>query len=127
MPLKPQLRKLLKLQMRFKEDIEAMGRNTISYLKEHGGVGVILARSSVPYKSGGEPWNTGAYKRLRSCSIHRGFHMQDGVRTKGKAKIDVVDQWVYHSRLYRAAITAAMHPDFENIELIQLNSFWLRS
>ena len=32
----------------------------------------------------------------------------------------VVDQWVYHSRLYAAASFVAKEP---NIELIQLNSF----
>ena len=37
-----------------------------------------------------------------------------------KHPIRVLDQWVYHSRLYKAAIFAGMRND---IELIQLNSF----
>ena len=113
----------LKAQMRFKEDIEAMGRNTISYLKEHGGVGVILAGH--PYHINPEV-NHGIPELINGYGV--AVFTEDSIckmacELKEKAKIDVVDQWVYHSRLYRAAITAAMHPDFENIELIQLNSF----
>ncbi|MDR1482853.1 MAG: 2-hydroxyacyl-CoA dehydratase, partial [Synergistaceae bacterium] len=35
----------------------------------------------------------------------------------------VVDQWAYHSRLYRAAAVVAVHPEFKDIQMVQLNSF----
>jgi predicted nucleotide-binding protein (sugar kinase/HSP70/actin superfamily) len=35
----------------------------------------------------------------------------------------VVDQWAYHSRLYRAAAVVAKHPDFRDVQMVQLNSF----
>ena len=39
---------------------------------------------------------------------------------KLKRPIRVVDQWMYHTRLYEAAATVAEEP---NLELVQLNSF----
>ena len=35
----------------------------------------------------------------------------------------VVDQWVYHSRIYRTADVIARHPAFRGVEMVQLNSF----
>ena len=41
-------------------------------------------------------------------------------KTEAKRPIRVVDQWVYHARLYAAAEFTGQH---DNLELIQLNSF----
>jgi predicted nucleotide-binding protein (sugar kinase/HSP70/actin superfamily) len=41
----------------------------------------------------------------------------------GVEPLYVVDQWAYHSRLYRAATVVARHPDFEKVQMVQLNSF----
>ncbi|MCF0247995.1 MAG: 2-hydroxyacyl-CoA dehydratase, partial [Synergistes sp.] len=38
-------------------------------------------------------------------------------------EVTSLDQWVYHSRLYRAAMVTARHPDFANVALVQMNSF----
>ncbi len=110
-------------QRQFKEDMETMGKNTIAYLKEHGGIGIVLAGH--PYHISPEV-NHGIPELINSYGV--AVFTEDSVcrmadELKEKAKIDVVDQWVYHSRLYRAAMVTAMHPDFDNIELIQLNSF----
>ena len=47
---------------------------------------------------------------------------EDGVAPLGSApdSLRVVDQWSYHSRLYRAAQYVAEH---KNLELVELNSF----
>ena len=47
---------------------------------------------------------------------------EDSVAHLGEVErpLGVVDQWMYHSRLYAAAGFVATHP---NLELIQLNSF----
>ncbi len=42
------------------------------------------------------------------------------LKTEAKRPIRVVDQWVYHARLYAAAEFTGQH---DNLELIQLNSF----
>lgn len=51
---------------------------------------------------------------------------EDSVAHLGKVKrpIRVVDQWTYHSRLYRAADYVGQN---KNLELVQLNSFGCRS
>lgn len=47
---------------------------------------------------------------------------EDGVAPLGQfpGKLRVVDQWSYHSRLYRAAQYVSLH---SNLELVELNSF----
>ncbi|MCB6574896.1 2-hydroxyacyl-CoA dehydratase, partial [Phascolarctobacterium faecium] len=47
---------------------------------------------------------------------------EDGVASLSTfdGNLRVVDQWSYHSRLYRAAQYVTQHP---NLELVELNSF----
>jgi predicted nucleotide-binding protein (sugar kinase/HSP70/actin superfamily) len=44
--------------------------------------------------------------------------------TELERPIRVLDQWMYHSRLYKAAKLVSK---YDNLELVQLNSFWMRS
>ena len=48
---------------------------------------------------------------------------EDSICHLGQVKrpLRVVDQWVYHSRLYRAASFVSKNK--QNLELVQLNSF----
>ena len=51
---------------------------------------------------------------------------EDAVSHLGKVErpLIVTDQWMYHSRLYAAACFVKSQP---KLDLIQLNSFWLRT
>ncbi|MEG6616568.1 acyl-CoA dehydratase activase-related protein [Peptococcaceae bacterium 1198_IL3148] len=102
---------------RFKQDVRAKGEETIKYIEEHGIKGIVLVGR--PYHIDPEI-NHGVPEMVASY----GFAVlsEDAIRHLGKVErpIRVVDQWVYHSRLYAAASYVAQH---KNLELIQLNSF----
>ena len=102
---------------RFHRDIRDKGAETIRMLEETGQHGVVLA---------GRPYHL-------DPEIHHGIpDMINGlglaVLTEEsvagyrelKRPIRVVDQWMYHSRLYEAAAYVAKTPF---LELVQLNSF----
>ena len=104
-------------QERFKQDVRDKGIETIEYMKQHNIQGILL---------GGRPYhidpeiNHGMPKLINSL----GFAVltEDSVAHLGeiKGKINVVDQWAYHSRLYRASNFIL---DKDNINLVQLTSF----
>lgn len=104
-------------QERFRADIRKKGIETLEYIKEHNIQGILL---------GGRPYhvdpeiNHGMPKLINSL----GFAVltEDSVAHLGeiKEKLNVVDQWAYHSRLYRASNFIINH---ENINLVQLTSF----
>lgn len=107
----------------YKGDIERFGTEALAQLKENGGIGIVLAGH--PYHLNPEV-NHGIPELINSygvtlftedsiCGLARGIEKQGDV--------EAVDQWVYHSRLYRAAMVTALHPDFKNVELVQFNSF----
>lgn len=107
----------------FHRDIARLGRDAISWLKEHGGEGIILAGH--PYHLSPEV-NHGIPELINSLGV--AVFTEDSVCSMAaelhdREEVDALDQWVYHSRLYRAAMAAALHPDFKKVELIQLNSF----
>ncbi len=102
---------------RYKEDVRKQGEETLTYIKEHNIKGIVLAGR--PYHVDPEI-NHGIPELLKSY----GFAVLPEDAIRHLIKIDrplrVVDQWIYHSRMYAAATYVAQH---KNLELIQLNSF----
>ncbi|MDD6102863.1 MAG: acyl-CoA dehydratase activase-related protein [Clostridiales bacterium] len=103
--------------MNFKADIRTKGEETLKYLEETGRTGIVLA---------GRPYHI-------DPEIHHGI--PDMITSYGVAVLTedsishlghvdrpmiVVDQWMYHTRLYNAASYVRTRDD---LELIQLNSF----
>ncbi|MDR1045326.1 MAG: acyl-CoA dehydratase activase-related protein [Candidatus Adiutrix sp.] len=101
----------------YRDDIHSAGERALKYLQKNGGAGVILA---------GHPYHL-------DPEVHHGI--SDVIATNGLAVLTcdsvdhlapagfnprIVDQWIPHSRLYRAALVAAARDD---LELVQLNSF----
>ena len=103
---------------RFKRDIRQKGREVVNILKEKNMVGIVLAGR--PYHI--DPLiNHGIPENISESGI--AVLTEDSVADLGaklRVPLYVVDQWVYHSRLYRAANFVAQT---NNIELVQLNSF----
>lgn len=103
--------------LKYKEDIKDKGNEVIQYLKDTGRKGVIL---------GGRPYHIDPEINHGIPDLITSYGMavltEDAVAHLGKVErpLRVVDQWVYHSRLYAAASFAA---EQNNLELIQLNSF----
>ena len=101
----------------FDEDLRKKGKETIEYLKKTGKKGIVLA---------GRPYHIDPEINHGIPDVINSFDMavltEDSVAYMGKldSRLRVVDQWMYHSRLYRAA---AYVSDSDNLELIQLNSF----
>ncbi|HML38661.1 MAG TPA: acyl-CoA dehydratase activase-related protein, partial [Bacillota bacterium] len=102
---------------KFKDDIKKQGAYAIKYLNEHNKKAVILAGR--PYHLDPEI-NHGIDQLINSFGM--AVLTEDSVAhfTKLRRPIRVLDQWMYHSRLYRAAEIAGRN---DNIELVQLNSF----
>ncbi len=102
---------------RFKDDIKKNGAYAIKYIKDNNKKAVILAGR--PYHLDPEI-NHGIDQMINSFGM--AVLTEDSVAhfTKLWRPIRVLDQWMYHSRLYRAAEVAGRNDD---IELIQLNSF----
>lgn len=101
----------------YKHDIERKGEETLKIMKEEGIKGIVLAGR--PYHVDPEI-NHGIPKLITSLGM--AVLTEDSVAHLGKTErpLRVLDQWVYHSRLYRAASFVAKQ---KNLELIQLNSF----
>ncbi|GAB7140696.1 2-hydroxyacyl-CoA dehydratase [Deferribacterales bacterium RsTz2092] len=106
-----------KEQAAFRSDIRNAGENALQQIRETGGYGIVLAGR--PYHLDNEI-NHGIPDLIASHDV--AVLTEDSVSHLGKLlyKLDAVDQWVYHSRLYRAANFVA---DTDNLELVQLNSF----
>ncbi len=98
-------------------DIRKKGEETIAYLKETGKKGIVLAGR--PYHVDPEI-NHGIPELINSYGV--AVLTEDSISHLGKVDrpLVVVDQWMYHSRLYAAASFVKTMP---NLELIQLNSF----
>lgn len=117
------LKKAYSAQSDYKRDIARFGDEAIAYMKENNASGVILAGH--PYHIDPEVHH-GIPQLINSYGVI--VFTEDSVCGKvaeldERDEIDVIDQWVYHSRLYRSAMVVSKHPDFENVELVQLNSF----
>ena len=101
----------------FKEEIRQQGAIAMDLIKQRGLKGVILAGR--PYHMDPEI-NHGIDKLITSYGM--AVLSEDSVAYMAdfQRPIRVLDQWMYHSRLYKAAEVAGDH---EELELIQLNSF----
>ena len=104
-------------QNRFKADIRKQGEYALKYARDHGKKSIIL--SGRPYHVDPEI-NHGIDKMISSFDFV--VLSEDSVSDKVKLNrpIRVLDQWVYHSRLYKAAEFAGTTDD---VEVVQLNSF----
>ena len=104
-------------QKRAKDDIRRKGAELVKKMEENGEKAIVLA--SRPYHIDPEI-NHGIPELIASYGLN--------VLTEDSVPVDfvptrplrVVDQWVYHSRLYTAAEFVTKH---DNMELLQLNSF----
>ena len=101
----------------FKNDIFEKGREAVEYIDKHNLKGIVLAGR--PYHSDPEI-NHGIDTLITSLGLC--VLTEDSVANQVEAKrpLRVVDQWVFHARLYAAAEFVGHH---DNLELVQLNSF----
>ncbi len=106
-----------KEQKAFKKDVENKGVEALAYAEEHGKKAIVL--SGRPYHLDGEI-NHGIDKMISSFDMV--VLSEDAVAelSSGNKKRRVLDQWMYHSRLYKAADFVGTK---DGIELVQLNSF----
>lgn len=101
----------------YKNDIRIKGEEVLKYLAETGNKGIVLA---------GRPYHVDPEIEHGISKLVTEYNMavltEDSVAHLGNVQrpLRVVDQWVYHSRLYAAAEFVATQ---DNLELIQLNSF----
>ncbi len=103
-------------QRRAKDDIRAEGARVLAEMERQEGRGIILAGR--PYHIDPEI-NHGIPELIASYGLT--VFTEDSLPlVPEQGDLRVVDQWVYHSRLYNAARFAAGR---EDLELIQLNSF----
>lgn len=102
----------------YREDVRTEGKRVVEYLKETGKKGIVLA---------GRPYhidpaiNHGIPELITSLGL--AVLSEDSVLEYSEdmdLELRVLDQWVYHSRLYRAAEIVG---DSNNLEMVQLNSF----
>lgn len=102
---------------RFHDDMKKAGEDALNFAEEHGLKSIVLAGR--PYHVDPEI-NHGIDKLINSFGMV--VLTEDSIAHKGffKRPIRVLDQWMYHSRMYRAAVFTGTRND---IELIQLNSF----
>lgn len=101
----------------FKDDVHNKGQETLDYINEHNLKGIVLAGR--PYHIDPEI-NHGIDTLITSLGL--AVLSEDSISNKGilKHKIRVVNQWVFHNRLYQAAEFVGNQ---DNLELVQLNSF----
>ncbi len=104
-------------QREYKEKVAEAGDKAIAYMRENGKKGIIL--SGRPYHIDPEI-NHGIDEIITQQDMV--VLSEDSVSWKVETArpVRILDQWVYHSRLYKAAIFAGQNDD---LEVIQLNSF----
>ncbi|HHW48305.1 MAG TPA: 2-hydroxyglutaryl-CoA dehydratase, partial [Clostridiaceae bacterium] len=102
---------------KFKSDIRKKGEEVLEYLEKTGRKGIVLA---------GRPYHIDPEINHGIPNLITSFGMavltEDSVSHLAKIErpIRVVDQWMYHTRLYAAAHFVRTQ---SNLELVQLNSF----
>ena len=104
-------------QLLAKDDIRREGERLIAEMKAAGMKGIVLAGR--PYHIDPEI-NHGIPELISSYGLYVFTEDSLPMNPNPTRPIRVVDQWVYHSRLYNAAEFVCNHDD---LELIQLNSF----
>ena len=101
----------------FKADMRRKGEETLDWMERTGTHGLVLA---------GRPYHIDPEINHAIPELLNGFGLavltEDSVAHLGELErpIRVVDQWMYHTRLYAAAKLATQRTD---LDLIQLNSF----
>ena len=100
-----------------REDIHNKGQETLDYMEKNNLKGIVLCGR--PYHVDPEV-NHGIDTLITSLGLC--VLTEDSIADKSQTKrpLRVVDQWMFHSRLYAAADFVGKH---DNLELIQLNSF----
>lgn len=104
-------------QERFREDVRKAGEDALEEMITKGGSGVVL--SGRPYHLDPEI-NHGIPEMINGLGL--AVLTEDSVAHLGNIErpLRIIDQWVYHNRLYRAAQFVSEMP---NLELVQLTSF----
>ena len=100
-----------------KKDIHDKGIETVRYIEENNLKGIVLAGR--PYHIDPEI-NHGIDTLITSLGLCVLTEDSIANQTEVKRPIRVVDQWVFHARLYAAAEFVGKH---DCLELVQLNSF----
>ncbi|MCI9079980.1 MAG: 2-hydroxyacyl-CoA dehydratase [Lachnospiraceae bacterium] len=100
-----------------RDEMSAKGLETLKYMEEHKCHGIVLAGR--PYHADPEI-NHGIPGLITSYGV--AVLTEDSISELGTVDRPtiVMDQWMYHSRLYKAASFVATRKD---LDLIQLNSF----
>ena len=101
----------------YKQDMRTKGEETVKYIDKNNLKGIVLAGR--PYHTDPEV-NHGIDTLITSLGLC--VLTEDSIShlTQAKRPLRVVDQWVYHARLYAAADYVGKQ---DNLELVQLNSF----
>ena len=102
---------------KYREDVHKKGKEILKYIKKTDSRGIVLAGR--PYHVDPEI-NHGIDTLITSLGLC--VLSEDSISDKAEAKrpIRVVDQWMFHSRLYAAAEFVGQN---DRLEMIQLNSF----
>lgn len=104
-------------QDRYQDDVKEEGKKALDYLVKHKKKGIVLAGR--PYHVDPEI-NHGISELITSMDLPVISEDSLPIEEDLSGRIRVLDQWTYHSRLYRAAEFVGRHDD---LEMIQLNSF----
>ncbi len=104
-------------QVKFKKDVQQKGEEALEEVIRKGGGGIVLAGR--PYHLDPEI-NHGIPEMINGLGL--AVFTEDSVAQFGEVErpLRIIDQWVYHNRLYRAASFVTGMP---NLELVQLTSF----
>ncbi|MDY3118967.1 MAG: acyl-CoA dehydratase activase-related protein [Peptoniphilus sp.] len=104
-------------QARYRDDVRAEGRRALRFLEETDTVGIVLA---------GRPYHVDPEINHGMAEMITGLGLpvlsEDAIVEEENidGNLRVLDQWNYHSRLYRAAKIVG---ESEHLEMVQLNSF----
>lgn len=102
---------------RFRDDMHKAGQEALKYIEENHMTGIVL---------GGRPYHCDPEINHGIPELITGYNIAvfttDSVARLGEVERPMVvrDQWMYHSRLYRAASFVKTRKD---LEFVQLNSF----
>lgn len=107
---------------KYRAELRAEGERVLRWVEANNGLGIVLAGRPYhvdPAVHHGLPdliVSLGAAVLSEDSIAHLGTEI---AKTKN-CPLRVVDQWTYHSRLYRAAAFVCQHPQ---LELVQMTSF----
>lgn len=101
----------------FRRDLQNKAKEIMDYLERTGKTGIVICGR--PYHNDKE-----IHHGIPNIISSFGIPVLTGDAVASLTDLDeglrVIDQWTYHSRLYRAATFVGKHP---NLELVELNSF----